>query len=103
MPPTSRFFVHRPRGLEASIRVDDILAVGDDQDLKWLEQELRKIYELKVVTLGPDEQDVREAAYLGRTIRWTDQGIEIEGDPKHLKELLRCVSMQGCRAVGRQG
>ena len=37
--------------------------------------------------------------YLGRTIRWTENGIEVEGNEKHLKELLKCTGLEACRPV----
>ena len=37
-----------------------------------------------------------EVTFLGRHIRWTGSGIEIEADPKHVKILLREWGMEDC-------
>ena len=42
----------------------------------------------------------REVQYLGRTIRVTDVGVEIEGNPKHVRELLETLGMTECKGVG---
>ncbi len=93
-------FVHRDRDIELSVHVDDLLAVGEEGHLVWMEAELKKVYDLRSMLLGPGRGDVKEAKYLGRTLRWTEWGIEVQGDEKHLTELLRCTGLEGCRPVG---
>ena len=38
--------------------------------------------------LGPDRDDDKEVTFLGRTVRWTDEGIEYEADMKHRTKVL---------------
>eukprot|EP00973_Karenia_brevis_P010048 1360936-Karenia_brevis.AAC.1 len=41
-------------------------------------------FEIKVrAVLGPEDKDDKEVSILGRLVRWTDEGIEYEADPKH--------------------
>eukprot|EP00973_Karenia_brevis_P051500 7151274-Karenia_brevis.AAC.1 len=43
-------------------------------------------FEIKVrAILGPEERDDKEVTILGRLVRWTNEGIEYEADPKHRK------------------
>eukprot|EP00973_Karenia_brevis_P071705 9963982-Karenia_brevis.AAC.1 len=46
-------------------------------------------FEIKVrAVLGPEEKDDKEVTILGRFVRWTDEGIEYEADPKHRSIIL---------------
>ena len=69
------------------------------QHLKWLRSELEKTYELKVPIAGWKSGDSRELSSLGRTIRLTSSGIELEGYDKHVKGLIEEWNMQECRPV----
>ena len=50
--------------------------------------ELEKTYELKVQIAGWQSGDSRELSFLGRTIRLSNLGIELEGDDKHVEALI---------------
>eukprot|EP00973_Karenia_brevis_P014701 2006254-Karenia_brevis.AAC.1 len=40
-------------------------------------------FEIKVkAVLRPEEKDDKEVTIFGRLVRWTDEGIEYEADPK---------------------
>eukprot|EP00973_Karenia_brevis_P037777 5210347-Karenia_brevis.AAC.1 len=46
-------------------------------------------FEIKVrAVLGPEEKGDREVTSLGRVVRWTQEGMEYEADPKHRRILL---------------
>ena len=38
--------------------------------------------------MGPEEEDDKHVAILGRHVRWTADGIEYEADPKHRKLIM---------------
>ena len=55
---------------------DDFTCVGEDEDLKWLAEEMRKWFEIKVrAVLGPEAKDDKGVVILGRVVRWKDWGI----------------------------
>ena len=57
---------------------------GPKDQLDWFKAELEKRYELtEAHRLGPGPEDDREARVLNRIVRWTDDGIEYEADPRH--------------------
>ena len=57
--------------------------------LDWFEAILNKSYELTVGgRLGPGPTDNKETIVLGWVIRWTDEGIEYEADPRQVEKLL---------------
>ena len=81
-------YIHRDRDLRVVTHVDDFLVAGEAQHLKWLRGELEMTYELKAQIAGWQSGDSRELSFLGRTIRLSNSGIELEGDDKHVKGLI---------------
>ena len=81
---------HEPtRDITVVCHGDDFTCVGDDEDLQWLAEEMKKWFEIKVrAVLGPDAGDDKEVVILGRVVRWKEWGIEFEADPKHRQILL---------------
>ena len=55
---------------------------------------MEKHYEISSTFLGPGAD--QEAKYLNRILRWTSDGLEYEGDPKHAQILLREWGMVDC-------
>ena len=72
--------------------VDDLLASGDNEDLLELRQELQERFECDGDLLGLGGDEVQSLSFLGRTIRWTVEGLEWSGDEK-----------QACILVERAG
>ena len=60
-----------------------------EEDLRWIERKMQEWYDVKVRgILGWGEGDLKEISILGRTVRWTDKGLEYEADAKHRRMLL---------------
>ena len=81
---TSGVFTHPERDLRAVVHIDDFLVPGESHQLQWFHDHLAKKYELKVQVAGWANGDSRELQFLGRAIRLTQTGIELEGDDKHV-------------------
>ena len=81
---TNGVFTHRERDLRTVAHVDDFLLSGEGHDLLWFRDQMLKKYELKVQVAGWDRDDNKELSFLGRVIRTTHTGIELEGDDKHV-------------------
>ena len=92
-------YVHKKREVQMAIHVDDLIATGKDRELRWLSKELQRLFEMKVDFLGPEKECSQEVAYLGRLIRWTSDGVTIEGDRKHVDNLLKLLGMKECNTV----
>eukprot|EP00973_Karenia_brevis_P001881 255607-Karenia_brevis.AAC.1 len=46
-------------------------------------------YEIKIrAILVPDRGDDKEVVIFGRLVKWTEQGIEYQADPKHRRIVL---------------
>ena len=74
-------YYHPEKELVIVVHVDDFLCTGDAEALEGLYTGLSQKYELKRTILSLD--DTRETTYLNRTLRVTDEGIEMIGDGKH--------------------
>jgi hypothetical protein len=85
------------RSLRIMIHVDDFLVIGSAVETSWFEQEIRKEFDITCKTLGRDFE--HEIKYLNRDIRWTPEGLELEGHQKHVQILLTEWGMVDCRGV----
>jgi hypothetical protein len=96
---TNGVFTHPERDLRVVVHVDDFLLSGDDHQLQWFRDHLTKKYELKVQVAGWGREDHKELSFLGRVIRLTPSGIELEGDGKHVGLLEEEWGMSHCNPV----
>ena len=78
---------------------DDFFVVGEEEHQLELKAALEKVYKLKERVLCPYEGDSKEGVYLGRRIHWWDWGIDMEGNPKHIQELLKTMEMESCKVA----
>ena len=83
-------------GVQLVLHVDDSLVVGEEQALQ---DKLQALHELKATIIGWGEADRKEGNCPGRTIRWQEWCLELEGNEKHVQELLRCTGMETCKPV----
>ena len=81
-------FYHEERDVTVGCHGDDFTCVGEGRDLDWLAKEMAGWFEIKVrAVLGSGVNDDKEAVILGRIVRWRDEGIEFEADPRHRRLL----------------
>ena len=92
-------FSHPGRKLKAVVHVDDFLLSGEGHHLQWFRDHMSEKYELKVQVAGWGRDDAKELEFLGRVIRTTPTGIELEGDDKHVGMLEQEWEMQHCNPV----
>ena len=63
---------------------DDFTFCGLEEALEWIAGFMGGWFDIKVRgVIGGDPGDAREITILGRKLKYTDTGIEFEGDPKH--------------------
>ena len=98
-------FWHQDRSLVCSVHGDDFTTAGSKPDLDWFEAELESRYELrKGGRIGPGKNDAKEGRVLNRVIRWTDQGLEYEADPRQAERLVEAMGLDdGCRSCVTPG
>ena len=65
---------------------------------------LKEVWLIKVrATLGPEATDDKEVSILNRIIRWTEDSLLYEADPRHVEKLLRDAGLEDCNALGTPG
>ena len=83
-------FVHKERRRTCSVHGDDFTTAGPKDQLDWFERSLESHYELKRGgRLGPGPSDDKEATVLNRVVRWSEQGLEYEADPRQVENCSR--------------
>lgn len=97
-------FRHPSRGVACSVHGDDLTTEGPENQLDWFVGELRKKYEPKGrARLRPGKDDDKEARIVNRLVRWTEEGIEHEADPRQAERLVRDLNLSGCKSVCSPG
>ena len=82
-------YYHRGRDVSCVCHGDDFTLVGEEWELKRMAKVMEKWFEIKVRgILGPEIRDDKMIVILGRTVRWTEEGIEYEADKKHRKAMM---------------
>ena len=56
-------------------------------------------YELETLLMGDDGDRVKKAVYLGRTLEWSEIGLGVRPDRRHVRSLLRELGMENCRSI----
>ncbi len=101
---SSCVFFHKARGLRCTVHGDDFTTVGGKLSLDWLEAELQERCELTIgPRLGPGASDDKEATILNRVVRWTEDGLEYEADPRQAERLIHECGMEGSNSVATPG
>ena len=65
--------------------------------------DLKVRYHMKAKVLGPGGDEESEGKFLGRTVRWTKEGLEWEGDDKLRKSLIEEWGMESSSGVTTPG
>ena len=84
-------FQHETRDILPCVHVDDLLCTGVRDDLLWLKLELLKEYELETKLMGDDDDMEKTAVYLGRTLEWSEDGLGVRPDRRHVRSLSRVL------------
>ena len=98
-------FVHPERHVATSVHGDDFTSCGAKRGLDWFEDALEARYELKRGgRLGPGASDAKEITVLNRVLRWTDDGLEYEADPRQCERLIEGLQLDdSCNGAATPG
>ncbi len=97
-------FHHRARGIVTSVHGDDFTSTGPCDELNWFEAAVQEKYELDVgPRLGPGKDDAKEGRVLNRVVRWCEDSIEYECDPRQVERLVVECGMEGAKPVVTPG
>ena len=84
---------------------DDFVSEWPNSELLWFDQALGENFQIKTEILGPDAGETRELRVFNRVIRWEDQGVSWEADPRHAELIVDQLGLieEGARAVSTPG
>ena len=79
---------------------DDFTFEGPPDALKEVAEALRKVWLVKVrAILGPEPWGDMDVSILNRVIRWTEDALLYEADPRHVEKLLKEAGLECCNAL----
>ena len=82
-------FYHKEKDISLAVHGDDFTFCGLEADLREVQGEMERWFDIKPrAVLGGDAGDDKSVSILGRTVRWTNTGIEYEADAKHRDMIL---------------
>ena len=81
-------FMHVERDIWLMVHGDDYLSAAVKSSLDWLEEILKKHYEIKTTRINHRNSDQSEGQVLNRVIRATEKGFELEADVRHAELII---------------
>jgi hypothetical protein len=93
-------FYHPEKMIACSVHGDDFTSSGPKPSLDWLEKAIGEIYEITIgPRLGPGPEDAKEARALNRIVRWCDDRVEYEADPRQVERLVVECGLAGAKEM----
>ena len=101
---TPNAFYNEEKRVVCSVHGDDFTFSGPKPSLDWLEESIAKEYEVTIgPRVGPGPEDAKEARSLNRVIRWCDDRIEYEADPRQMERLVAECGLTGGKPMATPG
>ena len=75
------------------------MTTGSREAAKWFKKQLDSRFSVSSVVVGNGVDEVPEARLLGRLVRLTDRGWELEADLRHAQLLIKQLNLEGAEAV----
>ncbi len=93
-------FYHSDKQIATSVHGDDFVSSGPATALDWLENAVAEKYEITVEPrMGPGPDDAKEGRMLNRIVRWCEDRITYEADPRQIERLITECGLDGAKAV----
>ena len=90
--------------IACSVHGGDFTYTGSTIPLGWPEEAISSEYKVNIgPRIGPGPEDAKEARALNRIVRWCDNCIEYECDPRQVEELVAECGMEGPKSVVTPG
>ena len=90
-------FWHPKRDISVMVHGDDFVAVGTESDLRSTRATLENKYKIKVETLGKGPGCKDEVRILNKIVRYTNEGVELEADPRHAELVIKELGLEGAK------
>ena len=83
---------------------DDFTLLGNDENLKWCQEEVMKRYDIKVCgRQGPGPDDDKSIRILRRCVEWSRNCVAYEADPCHAEIAIRTLGLERAKTVATPG
>ena len=89
--------------ISASVHGDDVTVKASREDAGWLIRKFKERYEIKTQMIGEAADLDKQLQILNRTVRWSSRGLWMEADPRHVKEVIRALGLEGASPVSTPG
>ena len=87
-----------------AVHGDDFTFVGPRDDLEKIEEQMKEKYQLtRGAFLGPGPQDDKEGMVLNRVVRWCEDRIEYEADPRQAEKFVYELGLEGATSLVTPG
>ena len=86
----------------ATVHGDDITIGGQRSAVESLIKMLSKKYEIKKQVLGGDQDFEKSGRILNRVIEWDRDGITIEADQRHVREVMKGLELERANQSGKE-
>ena len=83
--------------------MDDMMCVGDKEELNNLLVQIEEKYQWTSTMLGPGPDEARHGKFLNRKVEWTHEGLTWTGDQRLVDEILEGWQMSEARFVDTPG
>ena len=97
------YFTHKSRDLKVVVHGDDFTVLGRDEDLDYFQHGIQGEFVKVRGRLGSGKNDDKCMRILNRIVRWTDAGLRIEADPRHVEILIKEMGLGEANAVKAPG
>ena len=91
------------RVVSASVHGDDVTVKASSEDAEWLIQKFKERNEIKTQMIGEAVDLIKQLQILNRTVRWSSRRLWIEADPRHGKEVIKALGLEGASPVPTPG
>ena len=90
-------------GQEIKTLGDDHVSSGTTDAMEWLDKELSKAYEIKTQKVGLSDVYKNEGKFLNRVLRCTEDGWEMEADPRNAELVMEQLGLKDDKGIGTPG
>ena len=94
---------HRDKDVKTMVHGDDFVSSGAEEDLRWLEEQMKVRFEIKTQMLGHGQNLEKEGKILNRILRVTEKGWEYEADQRHGEIIVQAMGLACAKGVSSPG
>ena len=96
-------FYNPKRQIRVVVHGDDFLSARPVPHLRWLREEINKLYEAKHQFLGCMDWASKEIKLLNRKITWSSARVHVEADSKHVEAIINELGLKHAKSISTPG